>query len=251
VLGDCWKAEERGLAIGVYSLAPLLGPAIGPIIGGFITEHTTWRWTFWMTSMLDFVIQICGLFLLRETYAPRILSRKAAHLRATTGEKAFHTEFEASQLSVTAKLKVSLLRPIRMLATQPIIQILAIYMAFLYGMVYLILATFSTLWTQVYGERTSIGSLHYITLALGCFAGSQFGAIFSDRIYKHYTSMAQGNIGQAEFRVPLIFLGACLVPAGLFVYGWTAEYRVFWLVPDIGAFVFSAGTIMCFQCIQM
>lgn len=31
MLSDCWKAEERGSAVAVYSLAPFLGPAIGPI----------------------------------------------------------------------------------------------------------------------------------------------------------------------------------------------------------------------------
>lgn len=36
VLSDCWHAEERGKAISIYSLAPLLGPAVGPIGGGFI-----------------------------------------------------------------------------------------------------------------------------------------------------------------------------------------------------------------------
>lgn len=36
VLSDCWRAEERGKSISIYSLAPLLGPAVGPIAGGFI-----------------------------------------------------------------------------------------------------------------------------------------------------------------------------------------------------------------------
>jgi multidrug resistance protein len=43
VLSDLFTAEERGKAISIYSLAPLLGPAVGPIAGGFITEKTTWR----------------------------------------------------------------------------------------------------------------------------------------------------------------------------------------------------------------
>ena len=43
MLGDSWNADERGAAISVYSLMPLIGPAVGPIAGGFITENTTWR----------------------------------------------------------------------------------------------------------------------------------------------------------------------------------------------------------------
>ena len=35
VLGDVWDAEERGKAIAIYTLAPLLGPVIGPVCGGW------------------------------------------------------------------------------------------------------------------------------------------------------------------------------------------------------------------------
>lgn len=40
------------------------------------------------------------------------------------------------------------------------------------------------------------------------------------------------------------------VPIGLFLYGWSGEYAVMWLVPDIGIFIFALGTIVCFQCAQ-
>jgi multidrug resistance protein len=65
VLGDCFNPEQRGRAISIYSLAPLLGPAIGPIAGGYITQNTTWRWIFWATTILDVLIQISGLFFLQ------------------------------------------------------------------------------------------------------------------------------------------------------------------------------------------
>jgi hypothetical protein len=40
VLSDCWRAEERGKAIAIYSLAPFLGPVVGPI--GERSEQTDW-----------------------------------------------------------------------------------------------------------------------------------------------------------------------------------------------------------------
>ena len=41
ILADCWDVEERGMSIGIYTLAPLPGPVLGPIASGFITENTT------------------------------------------------------------------------------------------------------------------------------------------------------------------------------------------------------------------
>ena len=44
--------------------------------------------------------------------------------------------------------------------------------------------------------------------------------------------------------------GSVLVPCGLFIYGWSAQYHTHWIVPNIGAALFSAGIIISFQCIQ-
>lgn len=41
LLSDCFLPEQRGKAISIYSLGPLLGPAIGPMLGGFVSQNTT------------------------------------------------------------------------------------------------------------------------------------------------------------------------------------------------------------------
>lgn len=92
-----------------------------------------------------------------------------------------------------------------MLFTQPIIQFLALYMAYIYGLMYLVLSTFPDLWTKVYHQSTDIGSLNYIALGLGFFLGSQIAPRLSDRIYKRLQSRNKG-IGRPEFRlVPITF----------------------------------------------
>ena len=44
--------------------------------------------------------------------------------------------------------------------------------------------------------------------------------------------------------------GTICLPAGLLLTGWSVQYRVFWLVPDIGIALIGAGTILSFQSIQ-
>ncbi|RMZ82169.1 hypothetical protein DV738_g1860, partial [Chaetothyriales sp. CBS 135597] len=249
VLADCFTADERGRAMSIYSLMPLLGPAVGPIVGGFIAEYTTWRWCFWSVSCFTVCVQIIGLFYLRETWAPKILGRKAAKLREETGNDAWHTEWELPHRKLSTLLRTSLTRPFILMGTQPIVQVLACYMAYLYGLMYLMLASFPSLWQTSYHESVGIGGLHFISLGLGFFTGTQVGARISDEIYPRLKKRNNG-IGRPEFRVPLLIPGAILQPIGLFIYGWSAQYRVFWLVPDIGAFLFAAGTIMGFQALQ-
>jgi hypothetical protein len=56
--------------------------------------------------------------------------------------------------------------------------------------------------------------------------------------------------GKPEYRTPLTIPGTALVPIGLFIYGWGAQYGVHWIVPNIGSFFFGAGVLICFNCAQ-
>ena len=249
VLSDLFTAEQRGRAISIYSLAPLLGPAVGPIAGGFITENTTWRWVFYATTIADAVIQFSGLFFLQETYPPVLLHRKKMKLIKETGNEQLHTEWDDPKRTVTQTIKTSLIRPFRLLGTQIIVQVLSLYLALCYGIMYLVLSTFPTLWSDVYHESVGIGGLNYISLGLGFFIGTQVCAPCQDRIYRALKRRNNG-VGKPEFRVPLMVPGAVLVPIGLFIYGWTAEAHTHWIGPNFGAVIFAAGVIIEFQCIQ-
>jgi len=114
---------------------------------------------------------------------------------------------------------------------------------------YLVLSTFPSVWEKVYHESVGVGGLNYVSLGLGYFLGTQIAAPISDRIYKKL-KRRNNNIGQPEFRVPLMIPGAMMVPIGLFIYGWTAYYHTHWIGPNIGAAIFAAGTIVGFQSTQ-
>lgn len=204
---------------------------------------------FYATTIADGVIQISGLFFLQETYAPVLLQRKKEKLIKETGNQELHTEFEKKGQTLGNTIRTSLLRPFILLGTQVIVQVLALYMAYLYGLMYLVLSTFPTLWEQRYHESIGIGGLNYISLGIGFFIGTQTCAPLQDRIYRILKARNNG-VGKPEFRVPLMIPGAVLVPIGLFIYGWTAQYQTFWIGPNIGAAIFAAGTIIGFQCTQ-
>jgi hypothetical protein len=53
---------------------------------------------------------------------------------------------------------------------------------------------------DVYHQRVGIAGLHYLALGLGLTVGSQFSAIFMDRIYLWLKSR-NGGVGKPEFRL--------------------------------------------------
>lgn len=124
-------------------------------------------------------------------------------------------------------------------------------MAYLYGLVYLVISSFSALYTSPkhYDESVQMGGLHYIALATGYFLGAQITSYFNDWLYRRLKKQA-GGIGQPEFRVPVMVPCAILLPAGLFWYGWSAEARLHWIMPDVGAAILAAATICGYQSIQ-
>ncbi|KAM0452689.1 hypothetical protein ACHAPV_009308 [Trichoderma viride] len=252
VLGDLFDAEQRGKAMSIYSLMPLLGPALGPIAGGWVTDRTTWRWVFYSTTIACGVIQTAGVFFLQETYAPVLLQRKKKALIKETGNTNLVTEYDRPDRTLLQTLTTALTRPFRLLATQPIVQVMSLYMMFLYGVTYLILSTYASLWANEYHERPGIAGLNYISLGLGFFLGAQICAPLQDRIYaalkRRY--VPDGGPGRPEFRVPMLIPGAIFLPIGILIYSWTAEAHTHWIGPNIGAVVFGASIIIGFQCIQ-
>lgn len=212
---------------------------IGPIIGGFMAARTTWRWMFWSTSIFQAVMIIVSFFSFPESYAPVILHRRAKRLRMHTGNAQYYTEGERlhgerSPLSVVGR---ALTRPLRLLAFHPIIQVIAVLSGFNYGILYIILSTFSDLWKNQYHQSTEISGLHYIACSLGEVLGSQLGGPLMDRLYKR----SQKHGGTPESRLPLIFLGVATTWSGALMYGWVARYTLFWPVVDLGVIIMMFG----------
>ena len=215
---------------------------------GFIAERSTWRWVFRSTSILAAFIQLAGLIWLKETYGPILLKRKRDRLAKETGNGNLHTG-TCTPKSLSTAIFGALVRPSRMLATQPIVQVIALYMAYLFGVTYLVTVTFPVVWRDVYGESLGISGLNFISMAAGSISGAMVSILFVDRIYKRLKEQ-NGGVGLPEFRIPSMSIGSILVPIGLFWYGWSVQARVHWIMPNIGIALFVAGTLICLQAMQ-
>ncbi|KAL0948956.1 hypothetical protein HGRIS_009061 [Hohenbuehelia grisea] len=249
IVGDLWSPAERAMAMSIYSIAPLVGPSTGPFVGGWIAQKADWHWVFWSVSIADAILQIAGFILLRETYAPELLKRKARTLRKATGNDKLRSPYELPDRRWTSVMGRGMIKPLQFLCVEPIVQVFALYMAVLYGVLYLSLTTFVKVFTSQYHEVPGIAGLHYLAIALGSTVGGQIGARALNAIYRRLQEK-NGGIGTPEMRLPFLMISATTLPIGLLIYGWTAQAHAPWIIPDLGVFIYSVGIGGNWTCIQ-
>jgi MFS family permease len=178
--------------------------------------------------------------LYRETYAP-VIRQNARRKRAQQHDGIDLSE--QTQPTIMIKLRTSLARPLRLLAFNPIIQIMTILSALEYGILYILLTDVASMWIEVYGESPGQSGLHYFAICIGEVLGALIGGPLIDYTYRLLRSRLRNIHGQAEpeFRLPLMLPGAVITPVGLLLYGWGAQHRVYWVLVDLGALLASFG----------
>ncbi|KAI2782543.1 bicyclomycin resistance protein [Daldinia loculata] len=258
-IADMVTQERRGAAMAVFSIGPLLGPIVGPVAGGFLSDAEGWRWSFWLLAIVGGFLSILMVFSLKESYAPVILQKKVAKLRKETGNDLLRSKLDAG-LSPRDYFKRGIIRPFKMLFLSPVIAITSLYMAVTYGYLYLMFTTMTEVFQGYYGFSTSTVGLAFIGLGVGSMIGILLFSATSDKYIRKKAAEADA-IAQAtgapkagmkpEYRLPLLPVGALLIPAGLFIYGWTAEYKVHWIVPIIGTAIVGIGNLLVFMVIQL
>lgn len=237
--------EERGRSLAVATFAPYLGTALGPILGGVMAGHARWQWLFWTISIFDACLVIVAWFMLHETYAP--VMRHRLMTQQNNGSEVEHQAADpATMQPFHQKPKLDLKRPFQVLFRRPVAQVLALLIGLNFGTYCITLSTFATLWIESYHQSPLTGSLHYIAIAAGATISTQLGGRLMDYTWKWLS--ARSKIGPTpEFRVPMMVLGAFLMPIGMIWYGWAAERRSSWVLVDFGVAIFSIGSFVWAQ----
>ncbi|KAJ6470128.1 multidrug resistance protein 4 [Mycena vitilis] len=231
--GDLFSEEDRASALSIHTLGSVLAPVLGPICGGFIAQTVGVRYTFIVIAGACTFAGICGISLLRETYAPVIRLRIAAQLDAENSGGC-HAGLFPARGDKLSFLWTNLTRPIVLLSRSCICLILSLYIAFTYGIYYLLFATFANFFKKTYGFGPGIGGLAYLGVGIGFLSSTLLSASFSDRVYQYLAGKNEGK-GTPEMRIPLLLLGSFFVPVGLFWYGWSAQAKLHWVMPIIGS----------------
>ncbi|KAK7526752.1 uncharacterized protein IWZ02DRAFT_488239 [Phyllosticta citriasiana] len=164
-----------------------------------------------------------GVIPVSQTTTAREQERRAARLRKTTSDPRYRSALATGQTNKQL-WRSTVIRPTRMAIFSPVLVFICVYTALAYGILYIL------------SQRSLIG-----LAAVGKA---------SDGILRR--KMAAGIAIRSEDRLDLRITvpTSLLLPAGVFLYGWSADQKVQWIFPMIGTTVANMGMIVVFICIQ-
>ncbi|KAF7557541.1 hypothetical protein G7Z17_g532 [Cylindrodendrum hubeiense] len=242
VIGDLFPPAQRGLAITLYCVAPFLGPILGPAAGGFISENVGWRWVQGMCCIFLGVIGILGVIFVPETYGPVLLVWRANRLNKSDG-RTYISVLEKSQGKKRPSdvFKGALVRPWVFLFREPIVLVTSLYMAIIYGTVYMFMAAMPIVYNRDRGWGEGVGGLAFMGIAVGCILGLIF-AIYDNNT--RYTKLLLSKTATVESRLPPAMIGAIALPVGMFAFAWTNYPSIHWSVSIILSSLFGFGCVL-------
>ncbi|EGX92050.1 MFS multidrug transporter, putative [Cordyceps militaris CM01] len=244
-IADMFPAAQRGLVMAAFSMAPFLGPVLGPIIGGFLGMRAGWRWVLGFLAAFSGLLWIVGCAVVPETYAPVLLRARAAALSKATG-RVYVSSMDAARgpTSLAQSVRVALLRPWTLLFREPIVLLLSIYMAIVYGILYMLFAAFPIVYQVNRGWSQGVGGLAFLGLLVGMLAA--LGVIIPAN--SKYIRVQEQNDGVAppEARLPMAIVGSIALPIGLFWFAWTNGSDIHWIVSIMAGAPFGFGMILVF-----
>lgn len=224
-----------------------LGPVFGPILGGYIATAKSWRWTIWTFTWLCTSVLILFFFLLPETSGPNILYHRAKRLRATTGDPKLCSQSEIDSAHHTTRDHlVVLARAFTLTFTEPIVFLLDLYTALLYGVLFTWFESFPLVFGDIYHFDLGQQGLAF----LGIFAGGVF-TVPCYLLWVRYGVVPRYNKPwfRPEMVLPPTFFGSASLPVCLFWYGWSARESVHWIMPIVGSAFFTVGVVTLFNAV--
>lgn len=194
---------------------------------------------------------------------PTILRSRAARLQRITGQYYRASMDEQKPLVIKDLLKTSLSRPPILLVREPIVLILSIYMAIIYGTLYMLFSAFPQVYQVARGWspgkptassvtpsncsslRLGVGGLAFIPVAIGILIGVAYIIAYEN---PRYVKVAKENGGRAppEARLPPAILGSVALVIGLAWFSASCAPSTHWIVSMLGSVPFGFGMCLVF-----
>ncbi|KAI6837746.1 multidrug resistance protein-like protein [Hortaea werneckii] len=240
------------LSLRHLGIANVAGPTVGPVVGNWAAEFKGWTWPIWILLWASGFALVFLFFFFPETSANYIICRRTARLRKHEPKDGLNfkcqPEIMGEQMTPTAAMKMTLVKPFTLCFGEPIVFALNLYIALIYAVLYCWLESIPIVFEQVRGFSLGISGLCYIGLIVGGLL------TIPPYFYYNYYFVEprfddEGNI-RPEIRLETALVGCFCLPICLFLFGWTgSDTSIHWIVPIVGTTFFTIGAFCSFAAV--
>ena len=138
-----------------------------------------------------------------------------------------------------------LIRPISLNFTEPMVFLLNLYTALIYGLLYLWFESFPIVFIGIYGFNLGEEGLAYLGLLVS--AAVALIGLFSWLYFHQEKQFNENGELQPEKRLPPAMVGCFFVPICLFWFGWSARPSIHWIMPIVGSSFFTIAAFLLFN----
>jgi len=254
-IADMYRPQKQAYGLAVWGIGAVCGPVLGPLVGGFAVQSggsgvlKGWKWTIWELLWLSSFCLIFLFFFLPETSSPNILYRRTKRLRKLTGNDKLTCEPEMKSAEMKPKdvIQMSLLKPITLNFQEPIVFLLNLYIALIYGLLYIWFESFPLVFVEIYGFNLGLEGVAFLGILVGTLIAVVI--LFSWlHFYQEKQFDENGNIAPEKRLIPAM-VGCWCVPICLFWFGWASRSDVHWIVPIIGTAFFGIAAFTLFNAV--
>jgi hypothetical protein len=182
--------------------------------------------------------------LVPETYAPAILRSRAAKLRKETDDSRYWSRYDEKK-ELVELLKVNLSRPFIMAVREPICIFWNLYIAVVYGILYLCFVAYPIVFTEERGWSYGLTGLGYMGIGIGGIVTIACEPLLRRLINSHARDPVTGRL-PPEAMISVVCIASVLVPVGEMIFAWTCTPNVHWIAPILAGIPFGAGNTAVF-----
>ncbi|CAK1354249.1 unnamed protein product [Cercospora beticola] len=278
VVSDIYHAKDRNTAMTLFTAAAIAGSGLGPLVCGFVAQHTTWRWIFYLQIIIDGVLIGFVVFFFKETRGSVLLSRKAKKLNkyydaleqagyygmivpsSTASSSTGATEKPTSPINQKAQrirykvlsdeerttlltmIKISLHRPFHMLFTEPVVFFFSLWISFSWAVLYMAFTAVPLIYRTTYSfSLQSTGSI-FSAIIISTILFTILSIYQEDWIRPFLSEKQKRMLETPEGRLYFACIESALLPIGCIWFCITGAYSsIHWIVPAIGLGIATMG----------
>jgi DHA1 family multidrug resistance protein-like MFS transporter len=251
---DLFPHSTVPFSLTIWIAAAFCGPALGPVLAGYIVPEKGWHLGMWEIAYMAGPTCVL-LLLLPETYEPAIKAKRAKALRGDNrdGADSQQSRYEANSRGyvyvLLSSLREAIIVPFQIAVLDPSVAVANAYTSFIYATYYTLFDAIPRVYPVRYRFTSGELGLSFLHVFVACVIA---GLIYCAYVHKILNpANRRGLLNTHEDRLRPALIACFLPPIGLFLFAWTSNGKIHWMVGLIGLTIYSMGTFVILQCLSV